>query len=90
LVDYIDDASPTFRLLDTAADLATDEVWIQGMEASGMWRFHDGTPIIQHFCPLYESNDSDEYYMRLRPTRNFECYDDQHYELYNFVCEIRV
>jgi hypothetical protein len=79
-----------FRLLDANADLTKDEVWIQGEEVSGTWRFHDGTAIGQHFCPLSETNKIDENHMRLRPSLNFSCSDREAHKRHNFVCEISI
>jgi hypothetical protein len=80
--------SSTFCLLGVTADLSTDEVWLQAEEVNGEWRFHDGTPIAQLFCPLSETNGNDENHMRIVPKQSFICHDKEAYRIYHFVCEI--
>ncbi|XP_048751426.2 uncharacterized protein LOC125663163 [Ostrea edulis] len=87
-VDSLDKFNILKEFLKDTADLTTAEVWVQGEEVNGVWQFHDGTPFVDHFCPLFETNNKGENHMRLIPRHSFSCHDMPASRSYNFVCEV--
>jgi hypothetical protein len=81
--------SPVFRLLGAAANVLTDEVWIQGELVDGEWRFHDGSPFaVDQFCPFSDPIRTSENRIRMIPRLGYTCHDINVLWSFAAVCEI--
>ncbi|XP_062593280.1 uncharacterized protein LOC134254772 [Saccostrea cucullata] len=67
---------------------STTEIWVQGVETDGIWRFHDGT-LIPNACPLGETNKPNETHMRSISTEDFTCHDVKAKRICHYMCETR-